>query len=603
MVHSCRRSVLLLRLAFSLSVLPELASCLRVRRRLSTGSPLSTMSSSGAVCGASDTPGTSNRGTSSSSGKTSTSGSAASAATTRPIPLVDLSFLPLLPPQTAPGDTTDNVSVASAPSKPLFPQSVVEQWDLAFRTHGFAYIRVPKSLAVVYKELAGESSTKSHPSAPPEADSDSHPDAHPESLPEFFRQSLEKKMEFCLNQGYGRGGYVPRGVETVAKSTGDGEEVSTSSGGSSGGDGVSGGDGASDAFPKRGRKQPDPVETLSVPAWNAVENSDENSAENSGERNNAATHTVPTTPFPKGRLLTLTRSLTQQLDVLLLHVMRLSAQALRLEEGIKQVGKGGENDDGGENNGGEVTAETSGEPSGETPGETTTKAFNADYFEPSHGGGRAVNILRCAWYDVEGAAAKSDETQLLYGEHTDYTGFTFLWRSADNGLQCYDNVNVGPGNGATDGTSNGDTKSESKNGDEKNGDEKFSNCKRAWIDVPLLKSEDGENDILVVNAGDLIERWSNGYWKSDLHRVVGPRTKSKRGGQESGDNAGEGEEREGELLPKELLSIVYFTGPADETVIRTLPSPLFGAAEPGSKFYGEITAGEHLWEKISRTNK
>ena len=38
----------------------------------------------------------------------------------------------------------------------------------------------------------------------------------------FFTASRESKMRYCLNKGYGAGGYVPQGVEAVARSTGDG---------------------------------------------------------------------------------------------------------------------------------------------------------------------------------------------------------------------------------------------------------------------------------------------------------------------------------------------------------------------------------------------
>ena len=45
------------------------------------------------------------------------------------------------------------------------------------------------------------------------------------------------------------------------------------------------------------------------------------------------------------------------------------------------------------------------------------------------------NVLRIARYlPVD----PKQPDQIRYGEHTDYTGFTFLWRSGLNGLQCYD---------------------------------------------------------------------------------------------------------------------------------------------------------------------
>ena len=33
----------------------------------------------------------------------------------------------------------------------------------------------------------------------------------------FFAKSREEKMQFCLNKGYGAGGFVPQGVEAVAR--------------------------------------------------------------------------------------------------------------------------------------------------------------------------------------------------------------------------------------------------------------------------------------------------------------------------------------------------------------------------------------------------
>ena len=38
----------------------------------------------------------------------------------------------------------------------------------------------------------------------------------------FFTGSQESKMRYCLNKGYGAGGFVPQGVEAVARSTGEG---------------------------------------------------------------------------------------------------------------------------------------------------------------------------------------------------------------------------------------------------------------------------------------------------------------------------------------------------------------------------------------------
>ena len=52
----------------------------------------------------------------------------------------------------------------------------------------------------------------------------------------------------------------------------------------------------------------------------------------------------------------------------------------------------------------------------------------------------------------------------------------------------------------------------------------------------------------------------------------------------------------------EPISIVYFTGPKDDTLIKVLDSPKI-TGEINPKYKQEITAGEHLWNKINASNK
>ena len=106
--------------------------------------------------------------------------------------------------------------------------------------------------------------------------------------------------------------------------------------------------------------------------------------------------------------------------------------------------------------------------------------------------------------------ANEDEKNVLYGQHTDYNGFTFLWRNQSNGLQT--------------------------------------NINDVWTDVPVLEDD---MDALVVNLGDLMQLWTDGAWHSPLHRVL----KSKQGSQEP-----------------ELVSIVFFSGPNPNTKLRPLNS-------------------------------
>src|SRR5260221_9066208 len=91
---------------------------------------------------------------------------------------------------------------------------------------------------------------------------------------------------------------------------------------------------------------------------------------------------------------------------------------------------------------------------------------------------RMATTLRLVQYpDHEGDPLPG---QLRYGAHTDYTGFTILRQDdAPGGLQV-----LAPGG--------------------------------AWIEVPPVRGA------LVVNAGDLLARWTNDRWKSNVHPVVNP---------------------------------------------------------------------------------
>ena len=74
--------------------------------------------------------------------------------------------------------------------------------------------------------------------------------------------------------------------------------------------------------------------------------------------------------------------------------------------------------------------------------------------------------------------------QLRAGAHTDYGVLTIL-KSGGPGLQAKK--------------------------DEGNGPEE-----ERWIDIPFVE------DAFIINIGDLMQRWTNGKWKSTLHRVLLP---------------------------------------------------------------------------------
>jgi isopenicillin N synthase-like dioxygenase len=90
----------------------------------------------------------------------------------------------------------------------------------------------------------------------------------------------------------------------------------------------------------------------------------------------------------------------------------------------------------------------------------------------------------------------------------------------------------------------------------------------AWLDVPPLPGA------LVVNIGDMMQRWTNDHWRSAPHRVI---------------NRHSGRDR---------WSIAYFFDLDSDAVIAPLPSCI-SAARPAR--YAPLTAGEHLADMLRRT--
>ena len=91
---------------------------------------------------------------------------------------------------------------------------------------------------------------------------------------------------------------------------------------------------------------------------------------------------------------------------------------------------------------------------------------------------------------------------------------------------------------------------------------------RAWLDVPPVPGA------LVVNIGDMMQRWTNDRWPSTLHRVI-----NKHSG-------------------RDRWSIAYFFDLDAESSIVPLPSCV--STERPAR-YGPITAGDHLIEMYRRT--
>jgi len=150
------------------------------------------------------------------------------------------------------------------------------------------------------------------------------------------------------------------------------------------------------------------------------------------------------------------------------------------------------------------------------------------------------NALRLAFYPPPTTAQA--EKKFRYGEHTDYSGFTILLQDE------HDHSNGAGGLEVQDPGS------------------------KQWFPVLPVTTTTS----FVVNIGDLWKQWTNDKWTSTNHRVSSPSLGTK-GAEHS------------------RLSIVYFTGPRADAVISTLPGH-------GVSRHAPILAGDHLLEKLARTN-
>ena len=153
-----------------------------------------------------------------------------------------------------------------------------------------------------------------------------------------------------------------------------------------------------------------------------------------------------------------------------------------------------------------------------------------DHFARLHSGQNVT--LRLLHYPA-GNASPPDPEQMGAGAHTDYGFMTLLFQHGVGGLQVID--------------SNG-----------------------AWIDVPP------RDDAVVINSGDMLERWTNGKYKSTMHRVIA----------KTGD--------------RDRLSIAIFIDPDSDAMIDVLPS-CTGSENPAR--FPPISAGAHLQARLEASHK
>jgi isopenicillin N synthase-like dioxygenase len=91
-------------------------------------------------------------------------------------------------------------------------------------------------------------------------------------------------------------------------------------------------------------------------------------------------------------------------------------------------------------------------------------------------------------------------------------------------------------------------------------------------------------ETVLVNIGDLMERWSNGRWRSTVHRVVAPPVDERESG-------GKGKE-----MLKARYSIPFFATADPETVIEALPG-CWG--EGREKMFERTTAWEYVQMRMA----
>lgn len=150
-----------------------------------------------------------------------------------------------------------------------------------------------------------------------------------------------------------------------------------------------------------------------------------------------------------------------------------------------------------------------------------------DHFEPFLR--QPMPVLRLLHYPPQ--AASTLDGQIGSGAHTDWGGITLLAQDSSGGLQVR----------AEDGQ---------------------------WFDAPPVEGT------FVVNLGDLMQRWTNDRYRSNLHRVI---------------NRVSGRER---------YSMAYFYDIDYHAVVSALPG-CHDAADP--PHHPPITAGEHIADMYRRT--
>ncbi|KAI4113223.1 MAG: hypothetical protein LQ345_005746 [Seirophora villosa] len=183
-------------------------------------------------------------------------------------------------------------------------------------------------------------------------------------------------------------------------------------------------------------------------------------------------------------------------------------------------------------------------------------AFFADYVR------QGDNTLRLLHYPAVPAGAFAGG-RVRAGLHSDYGSITLLFQDGRGGLQVEQQRGSGGG----------------------------------FVDVTPVAGT------IVMNAGDLLARWSNGLVQSTRHRVVEPPRPLKdpspllRGKGHEQEREQENGDQDGWYPPR--YSVAYFCNPDFDQVIEALPGTWEGTQ--GGKLWEPIKSGVYLEQRLSAT--
>ena len=150
------------------------------------------------------------------------------------------------------------------------------------------------------------------------------------------------------------------------------------------------------------------------------------------------------------------------------------------------------------------------------------------------------NTLRLLHYPEVSRSVFRDGNRVRAGEHTDYGSLTLLFQDESGGLQVERPTEAG-----------------------------------GWLDVVPISGT------IVVNAGDLLARWSNDLIRSTKHRVIEPAAEPMADSHPA------------------RYSVAYFCNPDFDRTIEALP----GTSETpqGSSKYASVNSGQYLVQRLTAT--